>query len=109
MSTNKHRLNFHEDVERNRLLRAKDVERLTSFHKTKRNELIKAGLFPKPLSIETASGRCGRTNYWIQGEIFDYLQARIDKRDKHLEKIATDGLHGWLHKVVNNDGGADHV
>ena len=96
-------------LERNKLLRAAEVESLTKIGKTKRNSLIKAGLFPKPVNVLNEHQLPGRTNYWAQGEILDYLQAQIDARNQRLSEIANHGLNGWLNQAVKEAAGARHA
>lgn len=83
-------------LERNKLLRGTEVEALTNFGKTKRGELIRAGLFPQPVRVLNEHQLPGRTKYWTQGEILDYLQAQVDARNKRIAEIAKDGLNQWL-------------
>ena len=96
-------------MERNKLLRAAEVEALTSIGKTKRNALMKAGLFPQPVNVLNEHQLPGRTNYWAQGEILDYLQAQIDARNQRLSEIANHGLNGGLNQAVKEAAGARHA
>ena len=99
-------------LERNKLLRGAEVQALTNIGKTKRAALIHAGLFPEPVRVLNEYQLPGRTKYWTQGEILDYLQAQIDARNKHLAEIANGGINHWVTNfpVSNkNAGGANHV
>ena len=96
-------------LERNKLLRAAEVEALTKIGKTKRNALIKAGLFPKPVNVLNEHQLPGRTNYWAQGEILDYLQVQIDARNQRLIEMASQGLNGWLTQAAKSVKGSRHV
>ena len=96
-------------LERNKLLRAAEVESLTKIGKTKRNALIKAGLFPQPVNVLNEHQLPGRTNYWAQGEILDYLQSQIDARNQRLAEIANNGLYGWLSQAVKEAQEAHHA
>lgn len=87
-------------LERNKLLRGPDVGTLTQIGRTKRSELIKAGLFPKPIKHLGENALPGRTNYWTQGDILDYLQARVAERNKQLAEVANQGLNGWLNRAI---------
>ena len=96
-------------MERNKLLRAAEVQALTNIGKTKRNALMKAGLFPQPVNVLNEHQLPGRTNYWAQGEILDYLQVQIDARNQRLTEITSHGLNGWLNQAVKEAAGARHA
>jgi predicted DNA-binding transcriptional regulator AlpA len=93
-------------LERNKLLDDAEVKALTKIGKTKRNSLIKAGHFPQPLQQLNEHQLPGRTNYWLQGEILDYLQVQIDARNQRLAEIASHGLNGWLNQAIEDAAGA---
>lgn len=99
-------------LERIKLLNEAETKALTKIGKTKRNALIKAGLFPHPIQQLNEHRLPGRTNYWAQGDILDYLQAQIDARNQRLAEIASLGLNGWLTSLSaqgKSTGGANHV
>ena len=102
--------NFENSVakalDRNKLLRRSEVKALTKLGDTKRQELINAGLFPKPIKQMGASKMPGRTNYWTQGDIHDYLEACVAERDKRIAEIASEGLNGWLSQAVQKAAGS---
>lgn len=98
-------------LERNKLLRGAEVQALTNIGKTKRAALIRVGLFPDPVRVLNEYQLPGRTQYWTQGEVLDYLQAQVDARNKHLAEIANGGINHWLTNFPvskKNAGGADH-
>jgi len=101
-------LNFENPVtialERNKLIRDPKVRELTGIGKTKRSKAIKAGTFPHPVRQASENGISGRTNYWTQGDILDYLQAQVDERNKRLAQVATEGLNGWLNRAIADTG-----
>jgi hypothetical protein len=72
--------------------------------KTQRGKAIKAGTFPPAVKQIGANGLPGRTNYWTQGDILDYLQAQVDERNKRLAEVATEGLNGWLNRAIGEKG-----
>ncbi len=96
-------------LERNKLLRDAEVRALTKIGKTKRNALMNAGLFPKPVKVLNEHQLPGRTNYWTQGEILDYLQAQINARNQRLAEIANHGLNGLLNQAIKAAEGARHA
>lgn len=97
-------------LERNKLLREAEVKALTNIGKTKRNALMKAGLFPRPVNVFNEHQLPGRTNYWVQGEIIDYLQVQIDARNQRLAEIASHGLNGcWLNQAAKEAAGAGNA
>lgn len=105
--------NFENSVanalDRNKLLLCSEVRGLTKLGKTKRQELINAGRFPKPLKQMGAYDKPGRTNYWLQGEILDYLQTQVEERSKRLAEVANQGLNGWLNRAIQESGGSRHA
>lgn len=98
-------------LERNKLLRSVEVQALTNTGKTKRAALMAAGLFPQPVRVINEHQLPGRTNFWLLGEILDFVQVQIDARNKHLAEIANGGINHWVTNfpVSNkNVGGASH-
>jgi predicted DNA-binding transcriptional regulator AlpA len=91
-------------LERRKLLRGTAVENITGVGKTQRNKGVKAGTFPPPVKQIGEDGLPGRTNYWTQGDILDYLQTQIDARNKRLAEVATEGLNGWLNRAIGEKG-----
>lgn len=97
-------------LERNKLLRGAEVQKLTRIGKTKRAALIRAGKFPHPVQVLNEHGLPSRTKFWTQGDILDYLQAQVDARDQRLAEIANHGINAWLSKAVESvKKGACHV
>ena len=98
-------------LERNKLLRRAEVQALTNMGKTKMAALMAAGLFPQPVRVIDGHGLPGGTNFWLLGEILDFVQVQIDARNKHLAEIANGGINHWVTNfpVSNkNVGGASH-
>lgn len=61
----------------NRLFRLKDVEQFAGLKRTQIAELIKAGEFPKPISLSDT----GRAVAWLEHELIAWQSARITKRE----------------------------
>ncbi len=62
-----------------RIIRRKEVEGRTGLSRATIYRMIKAESFPKPLHLtERAVG-------WLETEVQDFLQARLDERDSHEE------------------------
>jgi prophage regulatory protein len=57
-------------------LRGDDVTRITGVPRSTRYELLKRGLFPKPIKLSE------RMVAWSAAEIADWQQQRIAKRDQ---------------------------
>lgn len=95
-------------LERNKLFRRNEVKALTKIGDTKRNRLIKAGKFPKPVKHIGENDIPGRTSFWTHGDILDYLEARVAERNKRIAEVATEGLNGWLNQIIKKNGEPSH-
>ena len=60
----------------NRLYRLKDVEQFAGLKRTQISELMKAGEFPKPISLSDS----GRAVAWLEHELIAWQTARIAAR-----------------------------
>ena len=59
-----------------KIIKLHDVKELTTFSSSTIYRLASQGRFPKPIKLaERSSG-------WIEQEVLDYLDHRIDQRDK---------------------------
>lgn len=58
-----------------RILRLKDVMKKTGLAKSTIYHLVKQGTFPKPIKLGD------RSSGWIEGEVDDTLNSRIEIRD----------------------------
>lgn len=56
------------------LIRRKEVERLTALSRSRIYELMKQGLFPKPVSLGSMSVA------WLEVEIHEWIASRIADR-----------------------------
>jgi predicted DNA-binding transcriptional regulator AlpA len=90
-------------LERNKLLRSAEVQKLTGIGKTKRAALIRAGKFPHPVQVLNEHGLPSRTNFWTQGDILDYLHAQVDASNKRLAEIAKTGINRYLTQFPVSD------
>jgi prophage regulatory protein len=59
-----------------RIVRAKEVDRLTGTHASQRNRLEAAGKFPRRVKITT------KAVGWIEGEIVAWIKGRMALRDQ---------------------------
>lgn len=65
-----------DDTPSLRILRAKEVDRLTGTHDSQRYRLEAAGLFPRRVKItDKAVG-------WVEGEIMAWIKGRMALRDE---------------------------
>lgn len=96
-------------VKQERLLRGNEVQELTNIGKTKRNELIRKGLFPAPIKVLNEHQLPGRTSYWLSSSIDQWLHQQVEAHRARLAQIANDGLGGWLNRAVQNAAEARHV
>ena len=54
-----------------KLIRRKEVERLTALSRSRIYDLMSKGVFPKPISLGTMSVA------WLESEIYDWITNRI--------------------------------
>lgn len=85
-----------------RLLREAEVKTRTNIGKTKRNELIRSGLFPAPIKILNERQLPGRTSYWLSSDIDTWLAQQVAAHRSRLAETAKDGLNGWLTQAVQS-------
>ena len=74
-----------EHTPQKRFIRLKDVEEQVGFKRSKIHELAAAGLFPKPIKLGTLKAPDAfdcRTNFWVEGEISDWMDGKINERDQ---------------------------
>jgi prophage regulatory protein len=58
------------------ILRRNEVERVTGFPRSTLYDLVARGRFPRPIKLSK------RAVGWLEDEIADWQQARIDARDR---------------------------
>jgi predicted DNA-binding transcriptional regulator AlpA len=76
-----------------------EVTERTKLKRSKTYELIKVGEFPAPMKYPTAEGQVSTTStsYWDEQEIEQWLEDRKTERDRNLQLLAAQGLHGiWF-------------
>jgi predicted DNA-binding transcriptional regulator AlpA len=61
----------------NRMYRLRDLPQFVGLRRTQIIVLIKAGKFPKPISLSDA----GRAIAWLEEDLIAWQHARINKRD----------------------------
>lgn len=61
----------------NRLYRLKDVEHFAGLKRTQIAELVKAGVFPKPVPLSDS----GRAVAWLEHELIAWQTSRIAARN----------------------------
>lgn len=94
----------HKD---DRLLRVAEVKERTKIGKTKRNELIRKGLFPAPIKILNERQLPGRTSYWLSSDIDAWLTIQAEARRARLAEVAKNGLNGWINRTRQLEGDRD--
>lgn len=92
-----------------RLIREKEVETITGLGRTVRNAKIKAGSFPAPIKQRNALGLPGRTNYWLLSKVIGYVTAEIEADRERIERLAHEGLNGWLNRAAEENGSQRHA
>ena len=72
-----------------KFIRLKAVQELVSLGKTRIYEMASNGNFPKPCKLgpllKNPDGIDSRINFWIKGEIVNWLDARVLERDNAKE------------------------
>ena len=72
-----------------KFIRLKAVQELVSLGKTRIYEMASNGKFPKPCKLgpplKNPDGIDSRINFWIKGEIVNWLDARVLERDNAKE------------------------
>jgi prophage regulatory protein len=63
-----------------KLIRIKQVRELTGISRTYIYSMVKQGTFPAPVSLSRKS------KAWISEEVIDWIQTKIDARDKSNEQ-----------------------
>lgn len=61
-----------------RLIRLADLPQFVGLRRTQIGELIKSGQFPKPIPLSDT----GRAKAWLESDIRDWQNRRIEKRGK---------------------------
>ena len=87
------------------LMCAEEVEAATKLGRTVRTAKIKKGTFPAPTKQRDEHGDWGRTNYWKSSEIQAYIDGEVAAYRAHTEKVAAEGLNGWLNNAVQRARG----
>lgn len=81
------------------LLNSKEVLGKTRTGKTKRNELMKKGLFPLPVQLPGVNTEKGRTNYWFEHDIDAWLSQLLEESRQQAVKLAKDPLNAWMQNI----------
>ena len=63
----------------NTVLRREDVERVTGLPRSTIYDMMSKGTFPKPIRLGA------RSVGWIESEIAQWLQSRLEARDRAME------------------------
>lgn len=63
-----------------KLIRIKQVRELTGISRTYIYSMVKQGVFPAPVCLSCKS------KAWISEEVIDWIQSKIDARDKSNEQ-----------------------
>ena len=61
----------------NRMYRLRDIPQFVGLRRTKINELIKAGQFPKPIALSDT----GRAVAWLERDLIAWQNERVARRD----------------------------
>lgn len=76
-----------------------EVTARTKMKRSKTYALIRAGNFPAQFKYPTEEGQTSitSTSYWDEEEIEQWLEDRKTERDRNIQVLAAQGLHGiWF-------------
>lgn len=72
-----------------------DVRKIVKFGDTKRNQLIKAGLFPLPIVMPF-----GRNKYWDLDEVKVWVKTKLDARQIKEPDAAPTVFSAWYERAT---------
>lgn len=82
-----------------RALKATEVDHKTRIGKTKRIALINKGLFPSPFQMPGVNTEKGRTNFWFEHDIDEWLFQQQKESRQQAAKVVNDPLNAWMQSI----------